>query len=388
MAGQVSWSEIQLPGGSSSVSYDARLTGYDPPGTGVGFGVDSFGVGTFTSGTRSEVAYTATVVGRLTVNAAFTAVLTGQNTSSRINDARITSSATSPASYQVRVTGKSITNQAFDTRLIAANATSWPYAANLTARNSINSLTYDLRITGSSTTNTSANTRTVGATAIAAVSNAKVTGRATISTAYDVNISGKDVSLTSYSTRLTAQSSTSIVFDTRITGAIEMPSVSIAVNVVGASIGGVDTSAERFVHINGRNQPQRAFPVADIQTGNWHDSPLYEKIDEDSQDNTDYIQSGISPSVVDVTEIKLTAITDPGTSIDHIVRYSFSKDAQLGDTINLTIRLFQGGIEIASWTHNDIPSDIQNVSQTLTTAQANSIIDYSDLRLRFEAVKV
>lgn len=53
--------------------------------------------------------------------------------------------------------------------------------------------------------------------------------------------------------------------------------------------------------------------------------------------------------------------------------------------INLTVRLMQGTTQIASWTHTGIGTGFTLATQTLSTTEADSITDYTDLRLRFTA---
>ncbi len=79
-------------------------------------------------------------------------------------------------------------------------------------------------------------------------------------------------------------------------------------------------------------------------------------------------------------------MSDPLVSQGHTISYRYKKNAPGGDQIDLTVRLVQGTTVIASWTHTNIDA-LTQVTQILTGAQADSITDYTDLRLRFEAVK-
>lgn len=137
--------------------------------------------------------------------------------------------------------------------------------------------------------------------------------------------------------------------------------------------------------------PQLARPITDITDGLWTNEAgsnvnLYASIDETSASDTDYIQSSSSPASADIAEVGLTSLSDPVSSTGHKVRYRYKKDATGGDQINLTVRLMQGTTEIASWSHTNIDA-ITSAEQTLSTGQADSITDYTNLRLRFEAVK-
>jgi hypothetical protein len=85
--------------------------------------------------------------------------------------------------------------------------------------------------------------------------------------------------------------------------------------------------------------------------------------------------------------------SDAGVSYGHILKYRYGKVITgAGTAINLTVELRQGyvnessqGTLIAQWTHSNISETIAGISQQLTTAQADSITDYSSLFIRFVA---
>lgn len=130
---------------------------------------------------------------------------------------------------------------------------------------------------------------------------------------------------------------------------------------------------------------QFARPLSDITTGNFSSSlggALYAAIDEAAPDDGDYIYS--SPNSTGYCEVKLGAVTDPASGIDHVVRWRASR---YRTTKNLTVvmRLMQGTTQIAAQTKSDSELDSATTfTYTLTEAEANSITDYSDLRLRFD----
>ena len=140
---------------------------------------------------------------------------------------------------------------------------------------------------------------------------------------------------------------------------------------------------------------QTAFPFADITSGGWlpeiagspsftgSPTELFAMIDEATADDTDFIHSSLTPSN-DLCEVRLQTLGDPAVSTGHIVRYRYSKDPGAG-RVDLTVKLMQGVTEIASFTHTDIPAAWTQADQTLSAAQADSISDYGDLRLRFTA---
>lgn len=423
MAGQISWAEIQAPG--ISATYDVRITGSDPVGSGTGFGADTFGVGVFSSNQIvSSVSYAARIssqsmslrendariIGTFVSSGTYNARLTGRNVSNGVYDARLTSGnvsviasdarltarTTNSVSYTARLTSRNSTVTTFDTYLIGQASVQFGYDSRLTAAvitavsyaialssSTTFSIAYAAAITGLVTqSSTSYSSRLTGSNQTATTYAIHATGQLSNAVSYSAAIAGSTADGISYSVRTTAFNTTQKAYDVRIVGGVPPLNAQFVVNIIGIAT----ATTEMIAVIHGKPAPQKAYPALDIQTGNWHDAPLYDKIDEDSQNNTDYIESGINPIIVDVSEVKLTGIIDPGVSNDHIIRYAFSKDAEFGDTINLTIRLLQGNIEIATWTHNDISADVQTVAQTLTTSQADSIVDYTDLRLRFEAV--
>lgn len=135
-----------------------------------------------------------------------------------------------------------------------------------------------------------------------------------------------------------------------------------------------------------------AYPDADITDGGWLNelasaTDLYASIDEIwPADDDDYIMSSGAPSA-DACTVGLSNVSDPSSSTGHLVRYRYGK-RNATTTIDLTVRLLQGAVTIASWDHTDIAVAPADAEQTLTSGQADAITDYSDLRLQFEASEV
>jgi len=131
---------------------------------------------------------------------------------------------------------------------------------------------------------------------------------------------------------------------------------------------------------------QLARPDADIETSGWIPHPLFSRINEMVADTTS-VRSIINPHGEDFT-VSLSDVIDPLTSTGHIVRYVYDKDLGVdhrSKIINLTVDLKQGSTIIASKTHFDISGTPTPGSFTLTASEADSITDYSDLRLTFTA---
>ncbi len=140
---------------------------------------------------------------------------------------------------------------------------------------------------------------------------------------------------------------------------------------------------------------QFARPFADITLGTWlpelagspsfagSPTELWPMIDETAADDTDFIHSAEVPSD-DTCEVQLESLGDPASSSGHIVRYRYSKPFG-GGQVDLTVKLMEGATERASWSHTDISTTWATAEQTLSGAQADSISDYANLRLRFIA---
>jgi len=124
---------------------------------------------------------------------------------------------------------------------------------------------------------------------------------------------------------------------------------------------------------------QYARPVADAATGAWTastGSDLFAMLDEAAADDADYI----STTYASICEVALGSLVDPASSAGHKVRYRIAADAGA-----IIVRLRQGATTIASWTHNPAPTSLSTFEQTLSGAEADSITDYSALKLQFEA---
>jgi hypothetical protein len=141
--------------------------------------------------------------------------------------------------------------------------------------------------------------------------------------------------------------------------------------------------------------PNFARPDSDVTKGNWDDpngnnnDVLYDDIDEEVASDADYIQSPNDPSA-EVCEIGLSDVDDPVGNVDHYVRYRYQKNETGGGSpadIDVVVRLLEGAVERASWTHLDISASWADAEQPLSSGEADSITDYTDLRLEFSADK-
>lgn len=120
----------------------------------------------------------------------------------------------------------------------------------------------------------------------------------------------------------------------------------------------------------------------DVSAGNWTPSTggtLWGTIDEGNPDDADY-DVNINPAG-GFFEVSLANAPDPAMSSGHYVNYRIEGGG------SMVVSLRQGaGTEIASWSHNPAPAVPTTFQQVLTSGQTDAITDYTDLRLRFEAV--
>lgn len=117
-------------------------------------------------------------------------------------------------------------------------------------------------------------------------------------------------------------------------------------------------------------------PSADISTGSWTPSTgtsLYAVLDEVTPSDADYILA----STATTCEIQLSAGTTPPSRDNHALNYHL-----LAGTGTVTVVLKCGTTTIKTWNHT-LTGSTQNISSTLTNAEASSITDYSNLRVVF-----
>lgn len=135
---------------------------------------------------------------------------------------------------------------------------------------------------------------------------------------------------------------------------------------------------------------QFARPSADTVRTGWTDQAggttnIYTGIDEASASDTDYIKTATPPGTNEF-ETLLTSVTDPLASTGHIMRWRRRKQPASGSNdVTITVRLLQGTTQITSQSDATIPGSFTDTSYTLSAGEADSITNYSDLRLEFVA---
>lgn len=121
-------------------------------------------------------------------------------------------------------------------------------------------------------------------------------------------------------------------------------------------------------------------PIADISVGAWSPSvgtTLFGVIDESPYDDSDYI----STSSVTTCEVSFTnSAGDPNLDTDHIIRFR----ARNSGSGSMIVYLYEGTTQIASYVPV-LTSGFQTYTWTLSNAEAASITNYGNLRIRFAA---
>lgn len=125
-------------------------------------------------------------------------------------------------------------------------------------------------------------------------------------------------------------------------------------------------------------------PGSDITVAGWTSSlggSLFAAIDENPFDDSDYIFSPNNPTTQEC-EIKFLAMPDPGGNTGHVIHYRLKA---AGLTTLFTFTLVQGTTTIKTWTQSVTVGSFADYSQSLSTGEAGTITDYTDLRLRIKA---
>lgn len=128
--------------------------------------------------------------------------------------------------------------------------------------------------------------------------------------------------------------------------------------------------------------PQFGRPQRDITTNGWTTeggSPDNISASVDDTSDTDYV---VSPNeALDSTvEFGLAPLLDPETALSHVVRYRVGRAGP--DPVVIDAELLQGVTKITGWSTENLLTTPTTIAQPLTTAQADAISDYTDLRLR------
>jgi hypothetical protein len=208
-------------------------------------------------------------------------------------------------------------------------------------------------------------------------------------TVADVNDTGFGVSVKCIRNTNTTTFS---IFRARITVHYEEPDISVpgtfTANAVLESAPPVSGSFAADAVLSAASPPQFARPdgVSTI-LGAWVGVPdntnLHANINEVIPDDENYVESPNNPGAGTYIRFSLDPINPPSVDTGHIFRYRIAKDASLGRTIDMIVRLRQGDDVIAEWEHLNV-SDIITYEQALTESEAALITDYESLEFGFD----
>ena len=128
-------------------------------------------------------------------------------------------------------------------------------------------------------------------------------------------------------------------------------------------------------------------PSSDVTTTNWTrssgSSDYWTYIDEVTADSGDYVQTQTQAAGL---EVGLSTVETPSNRNNHIVRLqAWALGSAAGE--RQTVLLLQGATTIATVVNNAVitRNTPTTLNYTLTSGEASTITDYSNLRLRFTA---
>ncbi|MHC4941653.1 MAG: hypothetical protein ACYTG7_01395 [Planctomycetota bacterium] len=127
---------------------------------------------------------------------------------------------------------------------------------------------------------------------------------------------------------------------------------------------------------------QYARPSGTVSGGSWTATgapTLHEATDEVTpNDDTDYMVTGTD---ADIAELTLGSLTDPSSSVDHIIRFRMRTTGS-GSKERCEIQLFQGAVLIATTDTQQSRPDYTTFTYTLSSSEADAITNYADLRFK------
>lgn len=135
---------------------------------------------------------------------------------------------------------------------------------------------------------------------------------------------------------------------------------------------------------------QYAVPDGDITTSVWTTTPLWSKVEEGAPGDDTRVVSDANPSVTEAFVVSLSSVTDPSSSSGHVIRAKWRNELTGVSDIEFWCELRQGYTdEISQGTLIGTLNVVVTTEQTdqtdtytLTSGEADSITDYTDLFLR------
>jgi hypothetical protein len=176
----------------------------------------------------------------------------------------------------------------------------------------------------------------------------------------------------------------------------------VSAGKIGAGIIGFGAAIDDL-SVQSINVTQLSVASATAAAGAWTDqsggTSLAAAIDETTADDADYIKSELAPvnSGTRLGPLKLrdgTSLGDPISSTGHIIKWRIGKDSSSAPQIDMTVKLYQGGgttlgagTLIATYSRTNVDT-LTTYQETLTSGEADSITDYSNLYLEFYANQI
>jgi len=128
-------------------------------------------------------------------------------------------------------------------------------------------------------------------------------------------------------------------------------------------------------------------PVSDVSTGSWTSTPLWSKLDDNSDADLVTSDDNTNPDTAEL-EGTNSGINDPTSNVNHVLRARIRKEASGGHNVTFNGRLYQGTgggrSLIATVTEADGSATMHTISATLSGTEADNISDYNDLYFEIE----
>ena len=116
---------------------------------------------------------------------------------------------------------------------------------------------------------------------------------------------------------------------------------------------------------------QHQRPVTDIDATGWQTAPLWDKLDETSASDADFVQSSVNGSVD--FNVSLSSATDPTASTGHILHTRLRKSNTSARVLNFTVELLETATVRATFTHNGLTNTWTQFDDALSGAEADAI---------------
>lgn len=114
---------------------------------------------------------------------------------------------------------------------------------------------------------------------------------------------------------------------------------------------------------------------------------IFQSIDEVTANDSDFVRSDTTPDAGEEYFAGMSTVIDPGVSTGHILRWRYHKDVAAGRTIQMRLILRDGSTTIVVRLFTNVSDIVAQDTYTLSTSEADSITDYSNLNVRIDAIR-